>query len=61
LWPGRLAGLPPALASALAEAPPVVWWGRREEEMVLDKIRLAGLHDVVRRFLDRLPLAAPRP
>ena len=57
-WPGRLNGL---TGTTLAEAdvPPVVWWGRNEQQTTRDIVRWAGLHGLVQRFLDRLPLDPP--
>jgi hypothetical protein len=61
-WPGRLAapttvGTP--LAATLAAAEPVVWSGRNEPPGVRDVVRWPGLHDLVRRTLDNLPLDLP--
>lgn len=54
-WPGRL-GNP-----LLAEAPPVVWLGRNDGAATHDLVLATGLHGVVRRLLDRLPLDPPAP
>lgn len=56
-WPGRLGRrLPPELAAALAGAPPALWWGEDETLQSRDRLRWAGLPDVVRRYLDALPM-----
>jgi hypothetical protein len=64
VWPGRFrfraaatAGSP--LAAALAEAPPVLWWGRTDGPVARDVVRWTDLRGLVRRFLDRLPLDPP--
>ncbi len=61
-WPGRLRALAPPgspTASALAEAPPVVWSGRDDAKSARETVEWTGLRGVVRRFLDRLPLDPP--
>jgi hypothetical protein len=62
LWPGRL-NLAPTLgeplARTLAESPPVVWWGHDDAPSAHDVLRWSGLRDLVRRFLDRIPLDPP--
>ncbi|MDR3634090.1 MAG: hypothetical protein P4L84_09810 [Isosphaeraceae bacterium] len=58
LWPGRVRGLS-GTTLALADVPPVLWWGRNEGRQTRDAIRWAGLRGLVRRFLDRLPLDPP--
>ncbi len=58
-WPGRFRGAAPAdspLAAALAEAPPVLWWGRTDGPVARDVVLWADLRGLVRRVLDRLPL-----
>jgi hypothetical protein len=61
-WPGRLdlAGtLGGPLARSLAEAPPILWSGRNDAAGTSDLVSWTGLRDLVRRFLDRLPLDPP--
>jgi len=52
-WPGGLG------SSKLSDAPPVVWWGWDEKGMTHDVVRWEGLHGVVVRYLERLPLQPP--
>jgi hypothetical protein len=62
LWPGRLAAvkrLGAPLAATLSQAPPVQWSGRNEPAGTREAVRWPGLHDLVRRFLDCLPLDPP--
>lgn len=59
VWPGRWPAFAPRgsmLAQALAESPPVIWWGASGR----DEIRWTGLHGTVKRFLDRLPMEPSR-
>jgi hypothetical protein len=61
-WPARLRALAPPgspAASALAEAPPVVWSGRDEAKTARETVEWTGLRRVVRRFLERIPLDPP--
>jgi hypothetical protein len=61
-WPGRLALAPTVgepLARTIAEAPPVVWSGRNDASGASDLVSWTGLRDLVRRFLDRIPLEPP--
>jgi hypothetical protein len=61
-WPGRLRALAPPgspAASALAEAPPVVWLGRDDAKTARETVEWTGLRGVVRRFLETLPLDPP--
>jgi hypothetical protein len=61
-WPSGLSGLATEgspVASSLAGAAPVLWWGGWDGPTSRDEIRWAGLNGLVRRFLDRLPLAPP--
>jgi hypothetical protein len=61
-WPGRSAAakmLGSAVAPVLAAAPPIVWSGRNEPPGTREVIRWPGLHDLVRRVLERLPLHPP--
>lgn len=52
-WPGRLRGrLSP-------ETPPIVWSGRDDGATTVDVVRWEGLREVVRGFLERLPLDLP--
>ncbi len=66
VWPGRLwrpaahPGLTPAALRALADDPPVVWWGWSDPVGEHDLIRWGGLRRRVREFLDGLP-AIPGP
>lgn len=68
-WPGRapLPSLRPpagsALGAALADSPPILWWGEPvgEEGLARDEVRWDGLRATVRRLLDRLPLEPARP
>ncbi|MEO6810108.1 MAG: hypothetical protein ABI353_13425 [Isosphaeraceae bacterium] len=55
-WPGRVSGLEPALASALAGSAPVVWQGRADGDRTLDEVRWTELDALVHRFLERLPM-----
>jgi hypothetical protein len=57
-WPARLwppAALPGAAAQALAEDPPVIWWGWSEPGREQDLFQWAGLRGRVRSFLASLP------
>jgi hypothetical protein len=59
-WPSALSGRAAAgspVASSLAGAAPVLWWGGRDGPTSRDEIRWTELRGLVRRFLDRLPLA----
>jgi hypothetical protein len=61
-WPGRLALEPTVgtpLATTLREAPPIVWSGRDVDTGTRDCVQWSGLRDLVRHFLDRIPLAPP--
>jgi hypothetical protein len=61
-WPARLRTLAPPgspTATALAEAPPVVWSGRDDAQTARETIAWTGLRGVVHRFLERLPLDPP--
>jgi hypothetical protein len=58
VWPARLwrpAALPGAAARALAEDPPVLWWGWSEPGREQDLFQWAGLRGRVRSFLASLP------
>jgi hypothetical protein len=64
-WPARswptprgLGGMTPAYR-ALADDPPVVWWGWNESGKAHDSIRYSDLRQRVRRFLDQVPLDPP--
>jgi hypothetical protein len=62
LWPGRTAAArarAAPLATALAEAPPILWSGQNQPPGAREVIRWSGLHDLVRRVLERLPLDPP--
>jgi hypothetical protein len=65
-WPGRIwhprSGLEPSPAArhALADDPPVVWWGWSDQARAQDSLRWPGLPDRVRRFLEAVPLDPPR-
>jgi hypothetical protein len=65
-WPARLwcpAGLAEAAPSslrALADDPPVVWWGWSGSDRDHDLIRWRGLSRRVRKFLETLPAAPGR-
>ena len=59
-WPGRLRALAPPdspLAQALADAPPILWSGRDDVAGSHDTLSWTGLRGLVRRFLERIPLA----
>jgi hypothetical protein len=61
-WPGRTAQaklLGGPLATSLAEGPPVVWSGHNELPGTHEVVRWPGLHELVRRVLERLPLDPP--
>jgi hypothetical protein len=61
-WPARLSGRAAAgspVASSLSGVEPVLWWGERDGPTSRDELRWTGLGGLVRRFLDRLPLAPP--
>jgi hypothetical protein len=63
-WPGRLRATAPAgspLAQTLAEAPPVVWWGRNDGPVARDFVRWTDLDGLIRRFLERIPLDPQAP
>ena len=58
LWPARIwrpAGMARAAVRALADNPPVIWWGRREPGREHDLVRWAGLGDRVRSVLATWP------
>jgi hypothetical protein len=61
-WPGRLmrepaVGIP--LARTLAKAPPLLWSGHDLASGTCDSVHWSGLRDLVRHFLERLPLDPP--
>jgi hypothetical protein len=58
LWPGRLPTLDTEspLASALADAPPILWRGARDGTTTRDEIRWEGLRGTTRRFLEKVPM-----
>jgi hypothetical protein len=61
-WPGRMGAartLAAPVAAALAEAQPIVWSGHNEPPGTCEVIRWPGLHDLVRRLLEQLPLDPP--
>jgi len=61
-WPGRLRQLVPPgspAARAFDRSPPVVWEGRTQEDGARDVFRWDGLRDLIRRWLDTLPLDPP--
>jgi hypothetical protein len=55
-WPGRLRLAGP-LAAGLDDAPPLAWAGGAAGESTWDRLRWPGLKGVVRRALERLPMA----
>lgn len=58
-WPGRLGVISApgsALTTALAEAPPVLWVGRIDGRSSLDLVSWNGAREVLKRWLDELPL-----
>ena len=65
-WPGRMhvpvKGLdgPTPLVRCLAEGPPVVWTGWTDRGQARDRIGWLGLHPLVQRFLETLPLDPAR-
>jgi hypothetical protein len=65
-WPGRMQmpvkGLdgPTHLVRCLAEGPPVVWTGWTDRGLARDRIAWLGLHALVQRFLETLPLDPAR-
>ena len=62
VWPDRLARslkFNDSLVKALVGAPPVTWVGRDEGHDARDVVKAGGLHEVVRRGLDALPLKPP--
>jgi hypothetical protein len=61
-WPGRLRRLAPAgsaLAQVLDRSSPAVWTGRTEGGSALDLVTWPGLRELVRKWLDALPLDPP--
>jgi hypothetical protein len=61
-WPGRMGAariLAAPVAAALAEAQPIFWSGHNEPPGTREVIRWPGLHDLVRRLLEQLPLDPP--
>jgi hypothetical protein len=62
VWPGRLTdSVPPDLAGALALAPPIIWCGASQGRESRDVIRWSGLRDVVRHYLNHLPMTFDDP
>jgi hypothetical protein len=64
IWPGRLvrsSELDPEIARVLADAPPVVWTGRRQGAELVDTFRWRPLGPTVRGLVDTLPALAPPP
>lgn len=62
VWLGRLEAVARRVpVGALAEAPPVLWWGESHPGGTRDVLRWADLKPAVRKFLDRLPLERPDP
>jgi hypothetical protein len=62
IWPGRwrsVAAPGSPLALALEEAPPIVWSGRTDGAASRDVLTWSGLHGIVDRWLERLPLERP--
>jgi hypothetical protein len=65
LWPARCWPLPPgpntksAAWSALADDPPVVWWGWNHENTAVESVRWRGLDLRIRNFLERIELDHP--
>jgi hypothetical protein len=65
VWPARcwpLSAGPTAKSaawSALAEDPPVVWWGWNHENTAVDSVRWRGLDRRVRNFLEQIELVDP--
>ena len=58
-WPARIwrpAGMSEAAVRALADGPPVVWWGCSQPGRTRDLLRWSGLGERVRRFLDSIPV-----
>jgi hypothetical protein len=55
VWPGRLPGLSPRLAAALADSTPATWRGSSDGPTSRDEIRWGGLKNAVRKFLDGMP------
>jgi hypothetical protein len=64
-WPGRIwqvghgSEAVSAALRALAEDPPIVWWGRGDRLQAYDVLQWSDLGGRVRRFLDSLPLDTP--
>jgi hypothetical protein len=61
-WPGRTAAaksLGGALADVLAEYPPIQWSGYNKPPGTREVIRWPGLHNLIFRVLERLPLDPP--
>ncbi|WP_422925016.1 hypothetical protein [Singulisphaera sp. PoT] len=52
-WPGELG------PSKLADAPPIRWWGWDDKKSTHDLVLWEGLHGMIARYLDRLPLQPP--
>ena len=65
-WPGRVhlpvKGLdgPTPLVRCLAQGPPIVWSGSTDRGQAHDRIVWPGLHRLVQRFLETLPLDPAR-
>ena len=59
-WPARSwappgTGVPVKAWEALADDPPVLWWGWSARDVAVDTIRWRGLKNRTHRFLDKLP------
>ena len=65
IWPGRLVptdSLDPEVARAMAEAPPLLWIGHREGNVLVDTLNWRPLGPTVRWLVDTLPpLQVTRP
>jgi hypothetical protein len=62
LWPSRIPGLIPngsPLATAIADGGPILWRGSLIGREACDEVRWPAVDAVIRRFLDRIPLAPP--
>jgi len=61
-WPGRwreVVDIDSALGKSMADAPPMIWTGRRDGNTLHDQVRWDKLSGVIKRWLDALPLETP--